>query len=66
MAENSPDGKPYVRSTDAINVNMSQISMTQLSQVDSGSQVGFCIRQSAPDSGVTRMTCMHPVPAQCP
>jgi len=37
-ADNSSDGKPFVRSTDAINVSMSQATMTQLSQLESSSQ----------------------------
>lgn len=42
MSDNSPDGKPWMRSTDAINVSMSQATMTQLSQLESSSQVGAC------------------------
>ena len=42
MNDNSDDGKPWVRSTDAVNLNLTQFSFTQASQAEpSSSQVLF-------------------------
>ncbi len=42
MSDNSDDGKPWVRSTDAVNLNLTQSSFTQASQAEpSSSQVPF-------------------------
>jgi len=42
MNDNSDDGKPWVRSTDAVNLNLTQSSFTQASQAEpSSSQVLF-------------------------
>jgi len=37
--DNSDEGKPWVRSTDAVNLNLTQASFTQASQAEAGSQV---------------------------
>ena len=40
MNDNSDDGKPWLRSTDAVNLNLTQSSFTQASQAEpSSSQV---------------------------